>query len=620
MRILERYFCRAMFKRNENSEMMTDHPLSKRQISYCIFALVSMIIGFGCQSHTEKISFNDHIRPIFNDHCLRCHGGVKASGGFSLLFEEDAFQPTDSGKPAIVRGNHQKSELYQRLIHQDPASRMPLDYPPLQTEDIQRIAQWIDEGANWEKHWAYIQPKADIEPPLNDHATQPIDAFIHARLPEFGLSPSPKAAPPDLARRLAVDLTGLPPNPLHIQGYLDNPSAKTYQTLVDSLLASPHFGERWATMWLDLARYADTKGYEKDSNRSIWKYRDWVIEAFNTDKPFDQFTIEQLAGDLLPKPTEDQLIATAFHRNSVSNDEGGTDDEEFRVASIIERVGTTYEVWHSTTMACVQCHSHPYDPFRQKDFYTSMAYFNNTADKDIYNEQPKLYQYPAAAEAFVRETMDWIENQVQDIMPFESTATNLHLQKEALLHHIGYRMVEAEEYQASSDLIELSAPYLDMLWQIQDSSWVRYDDVDLTNVESMSFKVATALKNAGKITIHLNHLDNPPIGEVAITQTKEWESWAWRRPDQEAYFKTFSTPIDPVKGKHKVFLRFWMGDTFIQHLFYLDKVYYHEANPLIDQLPKADMDQGKEAFRNRSLHYASHAGIANTPSSKNFPF
>ena len=587
MCILERYFDRAMFKRNENSEMIPLQALSSRQIAYFIFALVVWGLGLGCQEHTEKISFNAHIRPIFNEHCLRCHGGVKASGGFSLLFEEDAFQTTESGQPPIVRGNHQKSELYLRLIHQDPDVRMPLDHAPLKPEQIQRIAQWIDEGSHWEEHWAYIQPNPQIQPPQITPKTKPIDAFVQKRLLQHGLTPSSKATPASLARRVALDLTGLPPSSHLVQDYLDHPTSENYHALVDSLLASPHFGERWATMWLDLARYADTKGYEKDSNRSIWKYRDWVIDAFNADKPFDQFTIEQLAGDLLVNPTEDQLIATAFHRNAVSNDEGGTDDEEFRVASIIERIGTTYEVWQSTTMACVQCHSHPYDPFRQQDFYTSMAYFNNTADKDIYNEQPKLYQYPEQSAAFIQETMDWITTEIKDKAPFESNSSNLHQQKEALLEHIGYRMVEAEEYQASSDLIELSAPYLDMLWQIQDSSWIRYDDVDLTHVESMSFKVATALQNAGKITIHLDQLNSPPIGEVIITQTNEWEGWAWRRPNKEEYFKIFSTPIEQVKGKHQVYLRFWMGDTFIQHLFYLDKVYYHEADPLLDQLPRS---------------------------------
>jgi hypothetical protein len=189
---------------------------------------------------------------------------------------------------------------------------------------------------------------------------------------------------------------------------LNDTTAHAYEELVDSLLASPHYGEKWTAMWLDLARYADTKGYEKDGNRNIWRYRDWVIKALNDDKPFDQFTIEQLAGDMLPDPADDLLIATAFHRNTMNNEEGGTDDEEFRVSTVIDRVNTTYEVWQSTTMGCVQCHSHPYDPIRHDEYYKSFAFFNNTADEDVDGDHPMLRTYKEEDEKKLQEIKAWI--------------------------------------------------------------------------------------------------------------------------------------------------------------------------------------------------------------------
>lgn len=545
--------------------------------------LLFFVALLGCRrTGSDPVSFNRDIRPILNENCLRCHGGVKASGGFSLLFEEDAFGDTDSGRPAIVPGHRQRSELYRRLVHHDPELRMPYEAKPLAEEDVELIGRWIDEGARWEKHWAYIPPDPVIQPPdiaKEYWAITPTDQFIYAKLEKKGLAPAPEADPATLLRRVHFDLTGLPPTPEEADRFLEDDRPDAYERLVDRLLASPHFGERWATMWLDLARYADTKGYEKDSNRSIWKYRDWVIQAFNNDMPFDQFTVEQLAGDLLPEPTQDQLIATAFHRNSIANDEGGTDDEEFRVASVIERVGTTYEVWQGTTMACVQCHGHPYDPFRQKDFYRSMAFFNNAVDRDIYNEQPKLYTYSETDADKVREIIDWVEDRLQPEDRPPAGARFLHDQKEQLLYHLGRRVVEAEEYQASSPLIELIWPDLDMLWQVQDSSWIRFDDVDLTGVERMGFRVATPLENAGAISVHLDAPDGERIGSVAVKKTGVWNGWQGRKPPKEDLWREVVTDLQPTEGVHDLYIRFWMGDTYIQHLFYLDKIIYHEATP-----------------------------------------
>ncbi len=339
-----------------------------------------------------RVDFNAEVRPILNAKCITCHGGVKQNGGFSLLFREDALGNTKSGHPAIIPGHPGKSAFIKLLTHPDPEERMPLGKDPLTPEEIAVLERWIRQGAEWQDHWAFIKPQA-VAPPAHRADTfvrNGIDPFIVEKLPAVGLKPSPEAPKETLLRRVTLDLTGLPPTPAERDAFLEDTSPDAYEKVVDRLLASPHFGERWAGLWLDLARYSDTKGYEKDLHRNIWRYRDYLIRAFNDDKPFDQFTIEQLAGDLLPNPTEDQRIATAFHRNTMNNDEGGTDNEEFRTAAVVDRVNTTFDVWQGLTMSCVQCHSHPYDPIRQEDYYRFMAYLNNTRDNDQPEETPLL--------------------------------------------------------------------------------------------------------------------------------------------------------------------------------------------------------------------------------------
>lgn len=556
--------------------------MKHQPLFYWIFFV---FLVYSCQKPggDNVISYNQHIRPIFNEKCLRCHGGVRKMGGFSLLFEAEAFQKLESGNVALVKGNKHKSALYQRITHQDPELRMPYHAAPLSEEEIHLIGKWIDQGAHFETHWAYIPPDPNLKPPKTTNwGNNEIDAFIAQKLEKHHLYPAEPASKVDLLRRLFLDVTGLPPTPEEADDFLNDNSPKALEKLIDRLLNSPHFGERWAAMWLDLARYADTKGYEKDSNRNIWKFRDYVIQSFNEDKPFDQFTIEQLAGDLLEKPTETSLIATAFHRNAVSNDEGGTDDEQFRIASVIERVSTTYEVWQSTTMACVQCHSHPYDPFQHEDFYKSMYFFNNAADKDIYSEQPKLYTYLPENETKVKEIIHWMTTQLKEEIKLPENEP-LFDQKQALLHQLGYNMVEAEDYNQSSALIELIWPELDLVWQVQDSSWIMFEEVDLTDIQAISFRAASPLKLAGRITIHLDALNGPKIGETSVTRTADWPGWQWSKPNEEKLFKNFTAAILPTSGKHNIYYRFWIGDTFIQHLFYLDKIYYHEKSPLKDR-------------------------------------
>src|SRR5688500_11161806 len=344
-----------------------------RPIQKILLFIVAFGLFAGCQN--EKIDFSTQVKPILNKRCISCHGGVKQNGGFSVLFPEEALDTTESGKYAIVPGDPRHSEMIRRINESDPEQRMPYKEEPLTKEEINILTQWVEQGAEWGDHWAYSPPKPVKVPGLTrllsgigaDDELWPkneIDYFVLDKLSEKKLDPSAEADKATLVRRLYLDVIGLPPTLEEAQAFIADTSAHAYEALVNDLLDSPHFGEKWASWWLDLARYADTKGYEADPSRVIWRYRDYVIKSFNADKPFDRFTIEQLAGDMLPDATDEQIIATAFHRNTMNNDEGGTDDEEFRTAAVIDRVSTTWEVFQSTTMSCVQCHSHPYDPIR----------------------------------------------------------------------------------------------------------------------------------------------------------------------------------------------------------------------------------------------------------------
>lgn len=279
------------------------------------------------------------------------------------------------------------------------------------------MTRWIDEGAKWGEHWAYTLPEKVMVPSVtvkagfaldntSDFLKNSIDNFVLSRLESEQLEPNSPANKNIISRRLAFDLTGLPPEKRILD--LFESGQISYENMVDTLLSQNTFGEKWASWWLDMARYSDTKGYEKDLGRNIHQYRDWAIKAFNSDMPYDQFTIEQLAGGLLPEPSVDQLIATAFHRNTMNNDEGSTDDEEFRVATVIDRVNTTFEVWQSTTIGCVQCHSHPYDSFKHEEYYNVMAFFNNSRDEDIPSEAPVLKFYSPQQQLLVDKVNDWV--------------------------------------------------------------------------------------------------------------------------------------------------------------------------------------------------------------------
>ncbi len=296
-------------------------------LSGIIIVLVTSFIAYR-KWPASKIDYNTQVKPILNKKCITCHGGVKREADFSLLFRQEALAAAESGKKAIIPGDAAHSEMINRIMSSDPEERMPYKKEPLTGEEIAILRQWIEEGAEWGDHWAYTKVEKQKVPSGNQWTSNDIDAFIYAKMDEVDMKPSARADKATLLRRVSLDLIGMPaPEAIRKKFLLDN-SSKAYEILVDDLLASSHFGERWAAVWMDLARYADTKGYERDDSRSIWRYRDWLINAFNKDMPYDQFIKEQLAGDLLPNPTDEQYIATAFHRNTMTNDEGGTDNEE----------------------------------------------------------------------------------------------------------------------------------------------------------------------------------------------------------------------------------------------------------------------------------------------------
>jgi hypothetical protein len=328
-------------------------------------------------------------------------------GGLRLSNREEAFKGGISGR-VIIPGDAENSLLVKRISSDEEGPRMPKGMTALSPEQIELIKRWINEGAHWPDnaenavHWAFIPPKRPPIPEVKNRAwvRNPIDAFILHRLEQEGLSPSPEAPKETLIRRLYLDLIGLPPTPEEVDAFLKDKRPDAYERLVDKLLNSPHYGERQALVWLDLARYADTDGYEKDLRRSIWRYRDWVIEAFNRDMPFDQFTIEQIAGDLLPNPTLEQRIATGFHRNTMQNLEGGVDQAEAHENKLYDRVETTATVWLGLTMNCARCHDHKYDPIKQKEYYQLLAFFNNAkiypvGDASVSEEKWLEAQIPA---------------------------------------------------------------------------------------------------------------------------------------------------------------------------------------------------------------------------------
>tara|TARA_A100001011_G_scaffold64900_1_gene65645 strand:+ start:14089 stop:16830 length:2742 start_codon:yes stop_codon:yes gene_type:complete len=483
--------------------------------------LISLGLIFSCQSERE-VSFNNDIKPIINKKCISCHGGVKKTAGFSLLFHEEALANTDEGSPAIIPGNSKESRLIQRLHETDLELRMPFEKPALNKEEIGLFTRWIDQGAKWGTHWAYIPPKnekiPDFEKDIFDvnFFDNSIDNFIAARMSEKKLSPNPESSKSVLARKVSFDISGLPPDKRLFKLFLENKIS--YENYIDSLLINDSYGEKWASWWLDLARYSDTKGYEADRGRNIWEYRDWVIKSFNNDLPFDKFTIEQLAGDLLPDPSYDQLLATAFHRNTMNNDEGGTNDEEYRVAAVIDRVNTTFDVWQSTTMSCVQCHDHPYDPIRQKEYYQLMSFFNNTSDEDLVGDSPNLRSYD-----------DVINKKIDKVLKIISEKAD---KKTFKIYNNFFKFLEPKYASHNSKVLDSDNGFISgETLNLRNKGLALFKNINTRGFENLYFKHIGGRLNT-RLIFRKNSNKGKIIGSIDLNQEKFWANGKKNR-----YFK-----------------------------------------------------------------------------------
>ncbi|HUS35561.1 MAG TPA: PSD1 and planctomycete cytochrome C domain-containing protein [Verrucomicrobiae bacterium] len=383
-------------------------------------------------SAAQAIDFNRDIRPIISDNCVACHGPDKEKRKAGLRLDEEASSRAElkSGNHAIVPGKLEESALVARITTTDEDDVMPplKSNKKLTAAQIEKLKAWIAGGGKYAQHWSFVKPERPALPQVKDKAwvRTPIDLFILARLEKEGIAPSAEADSRTLLRRASLDVTGLLPVTNARQESRANPQVRrpapqlhnAWGAVIDELLASPHYGERWGRHWLDMARYADSNGYSIDAPRTIWKYRDWVIDAFNADMPFDEFTIEQLAGDLLPNATADQKVATGFHRNTQINQEGGIDEEQFRIESVVDRVNTTGSTWLGLTLGCAQCHDHKFDPITQREYYEIFAFLNNQDEPNLAlgteEESRKLEDHNAR----IKELEDQIREQEKDLARF----------------------------------------------------------------------------------------------------------------------------------------------------------------------------------------------------------
>jgi hypothetical protein len=363
------------------------------------FNAISLAVLLASSAHA--VDFNREVRPILAQQCFACHGmddhGRK--GKLRLDLRDSALSGGKSGELAIVPGKPEASEIIKRLLSSDEDEQMPPPHTKKVVSDKDKaiLKQWIAEGAEYATHWAYTPPKATNDPKAS------IDSFIHDRLTRERLKPSPEADRYTLVRRLYLDLIGLPPTTAEADAFVNDKAPDAYDKLVDKLLSTPQYGERWARRWLDLARYADTNGFEKDRPRSIWPFRDWVVKALNDDMPFDQFSIKQIAGDMLPQATTEDLIATGFHRNTMLNEEGGIDPNEYRFYAMVDRVSVTGTTWMGLTMNCCQCHTHKYDPILHTDYYSTLALLNNASEPTYFIPTPAVEEQKKARSVKIAE-------------------------------------------------------------------------------------------------------------------------------------------------------------------------------------------------------------------------
>jgi hypothetical protein len=447
----------------------------------------------------NDVDFNRDVVPILSANCFKCHGPdpEQRKAGLRLDHRDQAVKPVDSGETPIVPGKPDKSELVRRIFSNDTSERMP---PPESKKELtqaqkETLRRWIAAGAVYEPHWSFVAPKQSPLPTVNRKSwpKNPIDYFVLSRLEAAGLRPSPEADRYTLVRRVSLDLIGLPPTPAEADAFVHDTAPDAYERLVDRLLASPHYGERWARRWLDLARYSDTNGYEKDRPRSMWPYRDWVINALNSDMPFDEFTVEQLAGDLLPHATPDQKIATGFHRNTMLNEEGGIDPLEYRFYSLVDRNATTGATWLGLTVGCAQCHTHKFDPLTQTEYYRLMAFLNNADEPQMEVPNVAISKQRSEIEAKVARLTADLPNK----FPFDKklAAKQPGKSDKVLSHEALEHGFEAWQKQASAtavrwtvlrpDSMTSTMPILSVL---PDNSVLASGDITKKDIYTLTFK------------------------------------------------------------------------------------------------------------------------------------
>ena len=470
-------------------------------------ALLIFAVLFSSERARADVDFQRDIRPILSNHCFRCHGpdDQTREGGLRLDMASDATADR-GGYRAIAAGDAAASAIIDRMESDNPYLQMPPpdSGPGLTPEQIRMVRQWIDDGAVYEPHWAFrpiqrpelprVQPGADADEMPRGH--HPIDAFVLDRLQQAGIEPSPQADRSTLIRRLFLDLTGLPPEPEQVRTFLNDREPEAYERIVSMALASPRYGERWGRHWLDQARYADTHGYTIDSERSIWPYRDWVIHALNRDMPFDQFTIEQLAGDLLPDATEDQRIATGFHRNTLVNQEGGTDAEQFRSEAVMDRVNTTGAVWLGLTFACAQCHTHKYDPITLDEYYQMFAFFNNT--RDVNSAAPTIQVIDDRTRERLEELDRMIEDARQQLADYDRQQEASTTEQPETERPVEWQALEVEEFRSAAG-----------------ASWQRLEDgsilVSGLDGDQDQYTVTLASPETGVTAIRLLAMTHPDL-------------------------------------------------------------------------------------------------------------
>ena len=465
----------------------------KTYLHLSIICFTLLPSGTGARAWGEEVDFGRDVRPILAKHCITCHGPDPDARQAGLRLDNQDGSRTDlGGYQAIVPNQPNKSEMISRVSSQDPDTRMPPadQHPPLSEKEIQTLRDWIAGGGDYEIHWAFVagEPVKIPHDPNDTWSRGPIDRFIFRRIKSAGLKPTGEASKESLLRRVYLDLAGVTPSPTEVQQFLADESPQAYRQVVDRLLSSADYAERFARPWLDLARYSDTNGYEKDRERTIWPYRDWVVNAIAADMPFDQFTIEQLAGDMLPGATRDQQIATGFHRNTMLNEEGGIDPLEYRFYAMVDRVATTGTVWMGLTTGCAQCHTHKYDPITHTDYYSLMALMNNADEPDVVVPDAVQETKRRAIEKRIRGEVDRL---VKEFLPtenqFSQSAPSDNPIHKAFIDWVEKQKKLAREWTpVSPDAMESTMPKLTVL---DDQSVLASGDVTKRDVYRLTFNL-----------------------------------------------------------------------------------------------------------------------------------